>query len=82
MLGRNEGASGPQIAEATGWAAHTVRGFLGGLAKKEIIVNVLDRVRRSARTTPSAKGSYTVYHFASETTGVRNMSPIHGCHQI
>jgi hypothetical protein len=46
MLGRNEGASGPQIAEATGWAAHTVRGFLAGLARKSIPVEVLDRVRQ------------------------------------
>lgn len=34
MLVRDEGASGPQIAEAMGWAPHTVRGFLAGLAKK------------------------------------------------
>src|SRR5271167_3756185 len=31
MLSREEGASGLQIAEATGWAPHTVRGFLAGL---------------------------------------------------
>jgi hypothetical protein len=36
MLRRNEGASGPQIAEAMGWASHTVRGFLAGLAKKGV----------------------------------------------
>ena len=34
MLRRDEGASGPQIAEATHWAPHTVRGFLAGLKKK------------------------------------------------
>jgi hypothetical protein len=34
MLRRREGASGPQIAEAMGWASHTVRGFLAGLAKR------------------------------------------------
>lgn len=45
MLRRNEGASGPQIAAAMGWAPHTVRGFLAGLAKKGITVGVLDRVR-------------------------------------
>jgi hypothetical protein len=28
MLARVKGASGPQIAEAMGWAPHTVRGFL------------------------------------------------------
>jgi ABC-type uncharacterized transport system permease subunit len=48
MLRRREGASGPQIAEAMGWASHTVRwashtvrGFLAGLAKKDIRVDVL-----------------------------------------
>jgi predicted ArsR family transcriptional regulator len=38
MLDRNEDASGPQIAEAMGWAPHTVRGFLAGLAKKGLKV--------------------------------------------
>ena len=33
LLLRPEGASGPQMIEATGWAPHTVRGFLAGLAK-------------------------------------------------
>jgi hypothetical protein len=33
MLARDEGASGPQIAEAMDWAPHTVRGFLAGLGK-------------------------------------------------
>ena len=33
MLSRDEGASGPQIGEAMGWAPHTVRGFLASLAK-------------------------------------------------
>jgi hypothetical protein len=46
MLHRAEGASGPQIAEATGWALHTVRGFLAGLAMKGIAVEVLERVRQ------------------------------------
>jgi hypothetical protein len=45
MLHRAEVASGPQIAEATGWAPHTVRGFLAALAKKQIAVSVLERVR-------------------------------------
>jgi DNA-binding MarR family transcriptional regulator len=36
MLRRNEGASGPRIAEAMGWALHTVRGLLAGLANKHL----------------------------------------------
>jgi uncharacterized protein DUF3489 len=54
-------ASGPQIAEAMGWAPHTVRGFLAGLAKKGIIVEVLERVRQVGPNKTGAKGSYTVY---------------------
>ena len=34
MLRRPEGATVAQIAEATGWAQHTVRGFFAGLKKK------------------------------------------------
>ena len=61
MLSRDEGASGPQIAHAMGWAPHTVRGFLAGLAKKGITVDVLDRVRQVGPNKTGAKGSYTVY---------------------
>ena len=66
MLRRPEGASGPQIAEAMGWAPHTVRGFLAGLPKKGITVNVLERVRQIGPNRAGAKGSYTVYRVADE----------------
>jgi hypothetical protein len=61
LLRRDEGASGPQIAEATGWAAHTVRGFLAGLKKKGIKVETLDKVQVIGPSKQGAKGSYTVY---------------------
>jgi hypothetical protein len=64
MLRRQEGASGPQIAEAMGWAPHTVGGFLAGLAKKGIKVKVLERVRQVGPNKQGAKGSYTVYRIA------------------
>jgi hypothetical protein len=64
MLRRNEGASGPQIAAAMGWAPHTVRGFLAGLAKKGIKVEVLERVRQVGPNKTGTKGSYTVYRIA------------------
>ena len=64
LLRRPEGASGPQMIEATGWAPHTVRGFLAGLAKKGITVTVLDRVRQVGPGKEGAKGSYTVYRVA------------------
>ena len=64
LLRRPEGASGPQLIEATGWAPHTVRGFLAGLARKGITVAVLDRVRQAGRGRAGAKGRYTVYRIA------------------
>ncbi len=64
LLRRDEGASGPQIAEATGWAAHTVRGFLAGLKKKGFSIETLDRVRMIGPNKAGAKGSYTVYRTA------------------
>lgn len=64
MLRRPEGATVAQIAEATGWAPHTVRGFFAGLKKKGIEVAVLERVRRVGPNKEGAKGSYTVYRVA------------------
>ena len=60
MLRRDEGASGPQIAEATHWAPHTVRGFLAGLKKKGIKVETLERVRQVGKE--GARGSFSAYH--------------------
>ena len=64
LLHRPEGASGPQIAEATGWASHTVRGFLAGLKKKGVPVESLERVRQVGPNKQGAKGSYTIYRIA------------------
>jgi hypothetical protein len=64
MLACDEGASGRQIAEAMGWAPHTVRGFLAGLGRKGIKVDVLERVRQVGANRQGAKGSYTVYRLA------------------
>ena len=66
MLRRAEGASGPQIAEAMGWAPHTVRGFLAGLARKGMAITVLDRVRQVGPNKTGAKGSYSIYRLADE----------------
>jgi hypothetical protein len=64
LLRRPEGASGPQIIAATGWAPHTVRGFLAGLKKRGLAVLVHDRVRQAAPGQEGAKGSYTIYRVA------------------
>ena len=62
LLRRPEGTTVAQIAEATGWAPHTVRGFFAGLRKREgIAVAVLERVRQVGPNKQGAKGSYTVY---------------------
>ncbi|MBC4019129.1 DUF3489 domain-containing protein [Siccirubricoccus deserti] len=65
LLRRPEGATVAQIAEATGWANHTVRGFFAGLKKRHgIVVEVLERVRQVGPNKQGAKGSYTVYRIA------------------
>jgi hypothetical protein len=54
MLSRHEGAtSGPQIAEAMGY---TVRGFLAGLAKMGIRVDVLITCARRVALKPQGQG--------------------------
>jgi hypothetical protein len=65
MLRRPDGATVARIAEATGWAPHTVRGFLAGLKKKGVAVEVLERVRQVGPNKEGAKGSYTVYRVAA-----------------
>ena len=65
LLRRPEGATVAQIAAATGWAPHTVRGFFAGLKKRQgIAVEVLERVRQVGPNKEGARGSYTVYHIA------------------
>ena len=64
MLRRAEGATIAQIADTTGWANHTVRGFLAGLKKKGIQVTTLERVRMVGPNKEGAKGSYSIYQIA------------------
>jgi hypothetical protein len=65
MLRRPEGATVAQIAEATGWAQHTVRGFFAGLKKRQgINVEIAERIRQVGPNKQGAKGSYTVYRVA------------------
>jgi hypothetical protein len=64
MLRRPEGATVAQIAEATGWAQHTVRGFFAGLKKKGHAVEVKSRERMVGPNKTGAKGSFTTYALA------------------
>lgn len=41
MLQRPEGTTIPQICEATGWQAHTVRGAFAGALKKKLGLNIV-----------------------------------------
>jgi hypothetical protein len=65
MLRRPEGATVAQLAEATGWAQHTVRGFFAGLKKKGHAVEVMERVRQVGPNKTGAKGSFTIYAIVS-----------------
>ena len=58
-----EGATVAQVAEATGWQQHTVRGFFAGLKKRQgIAVTVQERVRQVGPGKEGAKGSYSVLY--------------------
>ena len=61
LLRRIDGATVTQIAETTGWASHTVRGFLAGLKKKGFTIETLERVRMAGLGKAGAKGSYSIY---------------------
>jgi hypothetical protein len=58
MLRRQEGASGPAIAEAVGQGT---KRRARGLSKKGVTVEALERVRQVGPNKQGAKGSYTVY---------------------
>ena len=64
LLRRPEGATIAHIIDVTAWQQHTVRGFLAGLKKKGIHVEVLERIRQVGPNKEGAKGSYSVYRIA------------------
>ena len=64
LLRRPEGGTIAQVVEATGWARHTVHGFLAGVKKAGTEIEVLERVRQVGPGKQGAAGSYTVYRAA------------------
>ncbi|MEX0406697.1 DUF3489 domain-containing protein [Aquibium sp. LZ166] len=44
LLRRKNGAALPELQEATGWQAHSVRGFLSGTVKKKLGLNLSSEV--------------------------------------
>jgi hypothetical protein len=62
MLKRPEGATVEQIAAATGWQHHTIRGAISGALKKKLGLTVeATRTREVGPNKTGAKGSRTVY---------------------
>ena len=66
MLKRPEGATVEQIAEATGWQRHTIRGAISGALKKKLGLNIeATRTREVGPNKTGAKGSTTTYWIVS-----------------
>ncbi len=62
LLRRPEGATVEQIAAATGWQHHTIRGAISGTLKKKLGLTVeATRTREVGPNNTGAKGSSTVY---------------------
>jgi hypothetical protein len=62
MLKRPEGATVEQIATATGWQHHTIRGAISGALKKKLGLTVeATRIREVGPENTGAKGSSTIY---------------------
>jgi hypothetical protein len=62
LLKRPEGATVEQIAAATGWQHHTIRGAISGALKKKLGLTVeATRTREVGPNKAGAKGSSTVY---------------------
>jgi hypothetical protein len=72
LLKRPEGATVEQIAAATGWQQHTIRGAISGALKKKLGLTVeATRTREVGPNKTGAKGSSTVYRIlgSSARTG-------------
>ena len=50
MLRLKEGASLSALMEATGWQQHSVRGFLAGVVRKRLKLNLVSAVDGGVRT--------------------------------
>ena len=62
LLERPEGATVAQIAAATGWQHHTVRGAISGALRKKLGLTIAaTRTREVGPNRTGAKGSGTVY---------------------
>jgi hypothetical protein len=70
LLRRPEGATVEQIAAATGWQHHTIRGAISGALKKKLGLTVeATRTREVGPNKTGAKGSTTVYRITGPAAG-------------
>ena len=70
LLRRPQGATVEQIAAATGWQHHTIRGAISGALKKKLGLAVeATRTREVGSNKTGAKGSSTVYRILDPGTG-------------
>jgi Protein of unknown function (DUF3489) len=68
LLTRPEGATVEQIAAATGWQHHTIRGAISGALKKKLGLAVeATRTREVGPNKPGTKCSTTVYRITGAT---------------
>jgi Protein of unknown function (DUF3489) len=68
MLKRPEGATVEQIAAATGWQHHTIRGAISGALKKKLGLTIeATRTREVGPNKTGAKGSTTVYRITGSS---------------
>jgi predicted ArsR family transcriptional regulator len=75
LLKRPEGATVEQIAEATGWQHHTIRGAISGALKKKLGLTVeATRTREVGPNRTGAKGSSTVYRITGSGPETSNGS--------
>jgi Protein of unknown function (DUF3489) len=70
MLKRPEGATVEQIAAATGWQHHTIRGAISGALKKKLGLTVeASRTPEVGPNKSGTKGSSTVYRITGSGRG-------------
>jgi Protein of unknown function (DUF3489) len=68
LLRRPEGATVEQIAAATGWQHHTIRGAISGALKKKLGLTVeATRTHEVGANKSGAKGSSTVYRITGSS---------------
>jgi len=57
LLRSNKGATIAQLQHASGWQAHSVRGFLAGTVKRRLGLTVLSKVSQSGERFYSIGGN-------------------------